>query len=196
MVWIAVATAVVGLLVPGGMNFGAASSMALLASAPVTLAFLGAFVPPGQAVAIAFLLAALYGWLARGIWRGSTMALGISLVLLLSDLGGGVLAAFGAGGEVPPGLVALLAAVFFGPRLGLIYLISQCLRQKRGDPAALRIGALAQGLVVFLVDPIGWLFYRANRSAPAAQVQAAQRNQVVPIAKQPSGRPDKESEFD
>ncbi|PSN13778.1 hypothetical protein C7293_14470 [filamentous cyanobacterium CCT1] len=163
MVWIAAVVAGVGLLVPWGVNVSAASGVALLGGAPVILFFLGALTPPGQAVAIALLLAALYGWLARGIWRGSTTALGLSLVLLLCDLGWGVLAAFGASGEVPPGLVVLLAIAFFGPRLGLMLLIAQCLRQKRDDPTALRIGALAQGLAGFLVDPIGWLVYRCTQ---------------------------------
>lgn len=185
--------AVIGLLVPGDVNLGT-SIVASLAGVPVTLTLLTALAPPGQAGAIAFLLATLYSCLARGIWQGSTMALGLSLVLLLSDLGGGVLAAFGASGEVPPGLVVVLAAVFFGPRLGLIYLISTCLNQKRDDLTALRIGALAQGLVGFLVDPIGWLFYRAERSA--AQGQGAPRNQVDPIAEQAPGRTGEESGFD
>lgn len=196
MVWIAAVIVVVGLLVPEGVKLGAASSVALLAGVPIILAFLAVPVSPGQAVAIALLLAALYGWLARGIWQGSTMALELSLVLLLGDLGGGVLAALGTGGETPAGLVILVAAVFFGPRLGLIYLISHCLSQKRDDPIALKIGALVQGLVWFLIDPIGWLFYLADRSTPAAHGRAAQQKRVHPSSTQTSGKTDEESGFD
>ncbi|MBE9140427.1 hypothetical protein IQ254_25040 [Nodosilinea sp. LEGE 07088] len=169
MVWMAAAIVVVGLLVPGGVNFGAASGVALLAGVPVTLTFLGALTSPGQAVAIALLLATLYGLLARGIWQGSTIALGLSLVLLLGDLGWGVLTALGVSGEVPPGLVVLLAAVFFGPRLGLMWLLGQCLSQKRNQPTALKIGALARGLSEFLVDPVGWVLYRFGQPSPPDQ---------------------------
>ncbi|WP_008318287.1 hypothetical protein [Leptolyngbya sp. PCC 6406] len=175
MVWIAAIMAVIGLLVPGGIHSGAGGIMALLAGVPVILTFLGALTSPGQAAAIALVLSSLYGLLARGIWQSSTIALGLSLVLLLIDLGWGVLTVLGVRGEVPPGLVVLLAAVFFGPRLGLICLIGECLSRKKDDPTALKIGALAQGLVGFLVDPIGWLLYRVDRSAPAAQAQASKR---------------------
>ncbi|HSM80763.1 MAG TPA: hypothetical protein VLS96_03705 [Nodosilinea sp.] len=179
----------VGLLVAKGMSFGVAGSGALLAGAPAALAGLGAITPPEQGAVIALFIAALYGLLARGIWRGSTMALGLSLLLLLGDLGWGLLVGLGVSGEVPPGLVVLLAAVFFGPRLGLIYLLSQCLSRQRDNPTALKIGALAQGLAEVLVDPIGWLFYRAGRSTLSSRGQAAPPEGADPGAQQTPSRP-------
>ncbi|WP_035992960.1 hypothetical protein [Leptolyngbya sp. KIOST-1] len=162
MGWIAVATALVGLLELGEVNLGTASGVAPLVGVPTTLAFLTVLAQPGAAVAIALCLAALYSWLARGVWQNSTVALGLSLVLLLGDLGGGALAALEVSGEMPPALVVLLAALFLAPRLGLMYLLGQCLRQQKGDPIAVKIGALTQGLVRFLVDPIGWIIHRRN----------------------------------
>lgn len=196
MVWIAAVTAWVSLLVLWGVDVSATRGVALLAGAPVVLFSLWALTPPGQAIAIALLLAALYGWLARGIRQGSTVALGLGLVLLLIDLVGGVLAALGTSGETPAGLVIGVATVFFGPRLGLIYLIGQCLSQKKDNPIALKSGVLARELVWFLIDPIGWFLYLTDRSAPAIQGRADHRNRVAPNPKQLPEQADEKSGLD